>query len=327
VDIDEPHSNQFLLERRNSSGFLLSPEIEPSTPSLRTSISETSETDGFYRLKKDSQRRTTLSKVLALDESKICDIWLKKVDADQHSIAIRKSDLEVLIRGLRDYIMNENEKHLEATINELKQKLNNDAVALDHLHLALYSFQDAVVCVLRYHCIKPHWMFALDNLVKRAVQAAVTIFSPELGANLADKDLSGNDDESVHLSLMQQGSTESQEKHQQILEKVQPTSSTGGGVGLAPAESSGDALASSLECARILRDIRENQQKLQRQLLEQQRQSMRALHNISQELAHIYMGGRKRLRWVNHLGSLILILIYINFAGAPSTALTKSAIE
>ncbi|KAH8343720.1 mitogen-activated protein kinase kinase kinase 15 [Drosophila kikkawai] len=296
VDIDELPSNQFLLERRNSSGFLLSPEIEPTTPSLRTSISETSETDGFYRLKKDSQRRTTLSKVLALDESKICDIWLKKVDADQNSIAIRKSDLEVLIRGLRDYIMNENEKHLEATINELKQKLNNDAVALDHLHLALYSFQDAVVCVLRFHCIKPHWMFALDNLVKRAVQAAVTIFSPELGANLADKDLSGNDDESVHNSLMQQGSTDSQEKQQQSLEKVLPTSSTGGGVGLMPAESGGDALSTSVECVRILRDIRDHQQKLQRQLIEQQRQSMRALHNISQELAHIYMGGRKRLR-------------------------------
>lgn len=300
MDIDELPSNQFMLERRNSHGFLLSPEIEPSTPSLRTSISETSETDGFYRLKKDSQRRTTLSKVLALDESKICDIWLKKVDADQNSIAIRKSDLEVLIRGLRDYIMNENEKHLEATINELKQKLNNDAVALDHLHLALYSFQDAVVCVLRYHCIKPHWMFALDNLVKRAVQAAVTIFSPELGANLADKDLSGNDDESLRTSLMQKGSTESQEK--QSLEKVLPTSNTREGVGLTPAESGGDALSSSMECARILRDIRDNQQKLQRQLLEQQRQSMRALHNISQELAHIYMGGRKRLRLVNQVG-------------------------
>lgn len=231
--------------------------------------------------------------MLALDESKICDIWLKKVDADQHSIAIRKSDLEVLIRGLRDYIMNENEKHLETTINELKQKLNNDAIALDHLHLALYSFQDAVVCVLRLHCIKPHWMFALDNLVKRAVQAAVTIFSPELGANLADKDLSGNDDESVTTCLVQQGSTDSQEKQQ--LEKALPASSSGSG-GLVQAEAGGDALSSSVECARILRDIRDNQHKLQRQLIEQQRQSMRALHNISQELAHIYMGGRKRLR-------------------------------
>ncbi|XP_034487698.1 mitogen-activated protein kinase kinase kinase 15 isoform X3 [Drosophila innubila] len=281
VDIIDLGTNQ--IERRNSSGFLLSPEIEPMTPSLRTSISDTSETDGFYRLKKDSQRRTTLSKVLALDESKICELWEKKLNADQNSIAIHKSDLEMLIRGLRDYIMNENEKHLEATINELKTKLNNDPVALDHLHLALYSFQDAVVCALRLHCIKPHWMFALDNLVKRAVQAAVTIFSPELGANLADKDLSGNVDESVHnagASVL----LDSQEK--------QAVSSSG------PLLQSDqcDGVGNSAECVRILRDIRDNQKQLQLQIMEQNRQSMRALHNISQELAHIYMGGRKRLR-------------------------------
>lgn len=274
---NESNTQNFIIERRNSSGYLLSPEIEPQTPSLRTSISDTSETDGFYRLKKDSQRRATLSKVLMLDESKICEIWEKKINADQNFIAIRNSDLVLLIRGLRDYISNENEKHLEATINELKQKLDNDTVALDHLHLALYSFQDAVVSALRLHCIKPHWMFALDNLVKRAVQAAVTIFSPELGANLADKDLSGNDDESVH-NVGSQSTPDIQEKQPNSVDKVQASSNGSGADQL-------DGIGNSVECVRILRDIRDNQ-----------KQQLRALHSISQELAHIYMGGRKRSR-------------------------------
>ncbi|XP_063226712.1 mitogen-activated protein kinase kinase kinase 15 isoform X2 [Bacillus rossius redtenbacheri] len=166
------------MTRRSSSGGLLSPEVELST-------GPRAEQDGFYLLKKDSQRRMTLSRVLSQDEHKICEVWMKNLCRDVGDTALTPSLLETLIRGLRDFISDQNKEALEAAIHTLREELDFDADAINQLHFAIYLFQESVNVVLRLHSIKPHWMFALDNLVRNAVQAAITVLSPELGANLA----------------------------------------------------------------------------------------------------------------------------------------------
>ncbi|ETN67846.1 mitogen activated protein kinase kinase kinase 5, mapkkk5, mekk5 [Anopheles darlingi] len=190
----------FHLNRRSSSGVLLSPEVELTSSTTSKSplgaVSEASESDGFYLLKKDSQRRTTLDKVLYHDVNKICEVWLDKIESDRkEKVVITRSHLETLLNALRRYITEQRKEALEQAIGQLKERLDFDSTAIDHLHLALYSFQDAVNTVLRSHNIKPHWMFALDNLVKSAVQAGIMILSPELGANLAGQTPNDDDDE------------------------------------------------------------------------------------------------------------------------------------
>lgn len=48
--------------------------------------------------------------------------------------------------------------------------------------------------ILKRQNIKPHWMFALDNLVKQCCQAAISILSPELAANIIGHNIEEEDD-------------------------------------------------------------------------------------------------------------------------------------
>ncbi|XP_053682272.1 mitogen-activated protein kinase kinase kinase 15 isoform X2 [Sabethes cyaneus] len=197
IESIDPVPAGFQLNRRSSSGGLLSPEVELSSSSSKSPLgADASESDGFYLLKKDSQRRATLHKVLEHDERKICQVWMEKIVSDRkEAVVISLSHLETLIKALRTYITEQKKEQLEAVISGLKKSLDFDSTAIDHLHLAMYSFQDAVITVLRSHNIKPHWMFALDNLVKSAVQAAIMILSPELGRNLAGQFHNEEDDD------------------------------------------------------------------------------------------------------------------------------------
>ncbi|XP_013185299.2 mitogen-activated protein kinase kinase kinase 15 isoform X3 [Amyelois transitella] len=179
---DDMDSTDTLLNRRSSSGGLLSPEVDmPNVP--RSSIDV--EHDGFYLLKKDSQRRLTLSRVLEQDSEKICSKWMLSIQQDFGNTVLTMNHLETLRCALKDYIMDQNRHVIEQAVTSLKEELEFDSNAIHELHSAIYMFQEAVNVVLRMHSIKPHWMFALDNLVRNAVQAAITVISPELGANLA----------------------------------------------------------------------------------------------------------------------------------------------
>lgn len=93
---------------------------------------------------------------------------------------IFQSHLETLIGMLRDYITDQKKEGLKKSLIQLKKELDFDPTAIDHLHYALFKFQDAVNTVLRSVSIKPHWMFALDNLVKCAVHAGLMVLSPGL---------------------------------------------------------------------------------------------------------------------------------------------------
>uniref|UniRef100_A0A663ERK3 mitogen-activated protein kinase kinase kinase n=1 Tax=Aquila chrysaetos chrysaetos TaxID=223781 RepID=A0A663ERK3_AQUCH len=141
-----------------------------SDHSLRSSSPEESG-DGFL-LRKDSKRRATLHRILAAEAPGI----IAALEESQSTAGARlgSEHLAQLLSCLRSYIQCPSQHQLCQDLLALQTRLRAEGLSLPHLQAPLFSFQ-AVRRVLRRHHIKPHWMFALDDAVSQAVQAAFTV--------------------------------------------------------------------------------------------------------------------------------------------------------
>ncbi|XP_054721753.1 mitogen-activated protein kinase kinase kinase 15-like isoform X2 [Uloborus diversus] len=156
---------------RRSSTILLSPPIDSPQADQEHGM--------FYLLKKDTQRRAFTIKMLSDNDETICEIWMKDLTQKTPGILLTMDHLKLLLDGLREYIPEQDRQPLQQTISCLKEQVENDDKAVNHMQLALYIFQDAVKPVLKQQNIMPHWVFAIDNLIRSAVHVAISILSPE----------------------------------------------------------------------------------------------------------------------------------------------------
>ncbi|CAG5135719.1 unnamed protein product, partial [Candidula unifasciata] len=194
--------------------YLLSPDIDAHDPSF-------SREGGFYLLRKDSERRQTLVHILDQDSQKICSSWLDLLrrDATISSQKLTSDHLKSLLIGIKGYILDQSIQAVKEAIDNLRESVQFDATALMEIQLALYVFHNAVSISLKEHSIKPHWMFALDNLLRGAVQVAITILSPELGANLAGEGKC--DDEAVTSGVSSANSVRAQTYRKQACNELE----------------------------------------------------------------------------------------------------------
>ncbi|CAG5134170.1 unnamed protein product, partial [Candidula unifasciata] len=193
--------------------YLLSPDIDTHEASYMRE-------GGFYLLRKDSERRQTLVHILEQDSQKICYNWLVMLhrDATISSPKLTSEHLLGLLTGIKGYILDQSVQSIKEAIGRLREFVQFDPTALMEIQLALYVFQDAVSMNLREHSIKPHWMFALDNLLRSAVQVAITVLSPELGANLAGENRV--DDEVVTSGVSSANSVRVQSYHRRAADEL-----------------------------------------------------------------------------------------------------------
>ncbi|XP_015274091.1 PREDICTED: mitogen-activated protein kinase kinase kinase 6 [Gekko japonicus] len=143
---------------------------------LNLSSSSHEESGCLFLLKKDSERRATLHKVLTEELPSIASAIHEVQDRSPLSL----EHISQLVSCLKSYIRSPNRKQLTQGLLQLQLHLQADQLSLYHLQAPLFTFQDTVKQALRKLQIKPHWVFALDNLMGQAVQAAFTVLLTEL---------------------------------------------------------------------------------------------------------------------------------------------------
>uniref|UniRef100_A0A8C3AX47 mitogen-activated protein kinase kinase kinase n=1 Tax=Cyclopterus lumpus TaxID=8103 RepID=A0A8C3AX47_CYCLU len=135
---------------------------------------------GFFMLRKDSERRATLHHILTEDRDKVVANLMEALKQGSEEMKLKPQHISTLVVSLADFVRMADRKIIANTLSQLKLELDFESTAISQLQVVLFSFQDAVNKVLRNHNIKPHWMFALDNIIRKAVQTAITIMVPEL---------------------------------------------------------------------------------------------------------------------------------------------------
>ncbi|XP_003924162.1 mitogen-activated protein kinase kinase kinase 15 [Saimiri boliviensis] len=165
-------------------GHLLSVPDESSALEDRGLASSPEDRDqGLFLLRKDSERRAILYKILWEEQNQVASNLQECVAQSSEELHLSVGHIKQIIGILRDFIRSPEHRVMATTISKLKVDLDFDSSSISQIHLVLFGFQDAVNKILRNHLIRPHWMFAMDNIIRRAVQAAVTILIPELRAH------------------------------------------------------------------------------------------------------------------------------------------------
>ncbi|XP_053520795.1 mitogen-activated protein kinase kinase kinase 5 isoform X1 [Artibeus jamaicensis] len=135
---------------------------------------------GFFLLRKDSERRATLHRILKEDQDKVVRNLMESLAQGSEEPKLKWEHVTTLVMSLREFVRSTDRKIIATTLSKLKLELDFDSHGISQVQVVLFSFQDAVNKVLRNHNIKPHWMFALDSIIRKAVQTAITILVPEL---------------------------------------------------------------------------------------------------------------------------------------------------
>lgn len=272
------------LLKPTSSNYLSVPDEGSSSEDRNIPPSPEDRDGGLFLLKKDSERRAILFKVLNDDQDKVISNLKENHIQGSEELQLSVEHIKQIICILRDFIHSPERRVMAATISKLKLDLDFDSTSINQIQLVLFGFQDSVNKVLRNHHIKPHWMFAMDNIIRRAVQAAITILIPELQTHFgpasecegAEKDDEESEDEGEYAQVLAAA-------HEDSVTTTDPSSSA---VSTLHSGQSQEHQRTHHQLSAQLGRLKQETNRLLEELLHKEREYQQVLKSTLQQRAH-----------------------------------------
>ncbi|KAI2652389.1 Mitogen-activated protein kinase kinase kinase 5 [Labeo rohita] len=98
---------------------------------------------GFFMLRKDSERRATLHRILTEDKEKIVLHLLEALTQGSEETKLKRQHISTLVSSLGDFVRMADRKIIANTLSQLKLELDFESTAISQLQVALFGFQDA----------------------------------------------------------------------------------------------------------------------------------------------------------------------------------------
>ncbi|KAH0622328.1 hypothetical protein JD844_024528 [Phrynosoma platyrhinos] len=99
---------------------------------------------GFFMLKKDSERRATLHRILTEDQDKVVRNLMEALAQGAEEPKLKWEHITTLVASLREFVRSTDRKIIANTLSKLKLELDFDSHGISQVQLVLFGFQDAV---------------------------------------------------------------------------------------------------------------------------------------------------------------------------------------
>ncbi|KAB0407286.1 hypothetical protein E2I00_000141, partial [Balaenoptera physalus] len=118
---------------------------------------------GFFMLRKDSERRATLHRILTEDQDKVVRNLMESLAQGAEEPKLKWEHITTLVASLGEFVRSTDRKIIATTLSKLKLELDFDSHGISQVQVVLFGFQDAILMGSSMEKLRPHFSLASES--------------------------------------------------------------------------------------------------------------------------------------------------------------------